>query len=204
MKYLGGEGKKVLDVGAGTGKYSGYLYDKGYDVTSVELVKHNLMTIKKNYPYIPSYIGNALDLSRFDDNSFDAVILFGPMYHLISDDDKVRALLEAKRVVKNGGFIFISYYMNDYAIFKHGFLDRNILDSINNGLVDDIFKIECRVYDGQAFYIIPASLPTDNVPKYGVAIQSITKSKINIYTGTENKTRNMNCKMFIYYTKTTD
>lgn len=151
LKYLGGEVKKVLDVGAGTGKYSGYLYDKGYDVTSVELVKHNLMTIKKNYPHIPSYIGNALDLSRFDDNSFDAVILFGPMYHLISDDDKVRALLEAKRVVKNGGFIFISYYMNDYAIFKHGFLDRNILDSINNGLVDDIFKIVSRPEDLYSF-----------------------------------------------------
>lgn len=81
-----------------------------------------------------------------------------------------------------------------------------IYNSINHNIsdIDDIFKIEGRVYDGTEFYIIPASLPTDNVPKYGVAIQSITKSKINIYTGTENKTRNMNCKMLIYYTKTTD
>lgn len=81
-----------------------------------------------------------------------------------------------------------------------------VYNSISHNIsdIDDIFKIEGRVYDGQAFYIIPASLPTDNVPKYGVAIQSITKSKINIYTGTENKSKNMNAKVFIYYTKTTD
>ena len=79
---------------------------------------------------------------------------------------------------------------------------NSIKHNISN--IDDIFKIEGRVYDGTEFYIIPASLPTDNVSKYGVAIQSITKSEIHIYTGTENKTRNMNCKMFIYYTKTTD
>ncbi len=76
--------------------------------------------------------------------------------------------------------------------------------SHNISNIDDIFKIEGRIYDGTEFYIIPASLPTDNVSKYGVAIQSITKSKIHIYTGTENKTRNMNGKIFIYYTKTTD
>ena len=37
---------KILDVGAGTGKYSIYLYEKGYDVTAVELIKHNLKTLK--------------------------------------------------------------------------------------------------------------------------------------------------------------
>ena len=37
---------KIIDVGAGCGKYSIYLSDKGYDVTAIELVKHNLMTLK--------------------------------------------------------------------------------------------------------------------------------------------------------------
>ena len=65
---------KVLDVGAGTGRYSGYLFSLGYSVTSVELVKHNLMMLRKNYPDIPSFLGNATNLSKFDDESFDAVI----------------------------------------------------------------------------------------------------------------------------------
>ena len=102
---------KILDVGAGTGRYSMYFSNLGYDVTAVELVKHNLRVLEKNCPSVKSYLGNAIDLSSFKSNSFDVVILFGPMYHLISFEDKVKALNEAKRVVKDNGYIFISYYI---------------------------------------------------------------------------------------------
>jgi len=130
---------KIIDIGAGTGKYSIYFYDKGYDVTSVELVKHNLMVIKNKRKDLPSYQGNALDLSRFNDNSFDIVILFGPMYHLIKMEDKIKALNEAKRITKKNGLIFISYCMNEFAIIKHGFIDNNILNE--KELVNDEFQI---------------------------------------------------------------
>lgn len=132
---------KVIDIGAGSGKYSCALYDEGYDVTSVELVRHNLMTLKGKNSNIKAYLGNATDLSRFRDNSFDVALLFGPMYHLISEDDKIRALLEAKRIVKKGGLIFISYYMNEYAIITHGFRDNNIISSIKDSLVDDSYHV---------------------------------------------------------------
>ena len=56
-------GAKILDVGAGTGKYSLYLDKLGYDVEAVELVKQNLNVIKKKNPTLKSYLGNALDLS---------------------------------------------------------------------------------------------------------------------------------------------
>lgn len=142
---------KVLDVGAGTGRYSGYLFSLGYSVTSVELVKHNLMMLRKNYPDIPSFLGNATNLSKFDDESFDAVLLFGPMYHLISDEEKIKALMEAKRVLRKNGYIFISYYMNDYAIFKHGFLDKNIIPSFENNLVDNSFRVISKQDDLYSF-----------------------------------------------------
>lgn len=132
---------KIIDVGAGTGKYSIYLKNKGYDVTAVELIKHNLMTLRKKDNSIKSYQGNAIDLSKFNDNSFDMVLLFGPMYHLISMNDKVKALKEAKRIVKKHGFILISYYMNEYAIIMHGFKENTILDDIKNKLVDSNFHI---------------------------------------------------------------
>ena len=105
-KYIN-KGDKILDVGAGTGKYSIYFNDKGYDVTAVELVKHNLRVLEKNAPDIKAYQGNALNL-KFEDNSFDIVLLFGPMYHLISFEDKLKAINEAKRVLKPNGKIFIS------------------------------------------------------------------------------------------------
>lgn len=98
---------KILDVGAGTGRYCMYFSNLGYDVTAVELVKHNLRVIEKNCPSVKSYLGNAIDLSGFESNSFDVVILFGPMYHLISFEDKVKALNEAKRVIKDNGYILL-------------------------------------------------------------------------------------------------
>ena len=132
-KYLNND-SKILDVGAGTGKYSIYYKKLGYDVTAVELVKQNINTFKSNLDGldIPIYQGNAINLSMFKDNTFDIVLLFGPMYHLVSQEEKISALKEAKRIVKNNGYIFISYCMNEYAIITHGFRENYILESINN------------------------------------------------------------------------
>ncbi len=138
---------KIIDVGAGTGKYSIYLNNLGYDVTAVELVKHNLMTLKSKNKNIKSYLGNATNLSKFSDNSFDMVLLFGPLYHLITTEEKLKALKEAKRIVKNGGYILISYYMNEYAIVTHGFKDDNILSAIKNNEVDNSFHITPKKTD---------------------------------------------------------
>ena len=138
---------KILDVGAGTGRYSMYFSNLKYDVTAVELVKHNLRVLEKNCPSVKSYLGNAIDLSSFKSNSFDVVILFGPMYHLISFEDKVKALNEAKRVVKDNGYIFISYYINDYAIMKHGFIDKNIKSAFEKGNVNEEFHVVSKEND---------------------------------------------------------
>ena len=133
-KYLS-FGDSILDVGAGTGAYSYQLMNEGYDVTAIELVKHNLKYMEEKG--IKCYQGNAIDLSRFKDNSFDIVLLFGPMYHLLTMEEKVKALEEAKRVSKK--YIFISYCMNEFALIYHGFMEGYIKDDINN--VDDDFKI---------------------------------------------------------------
>lgn len=152
MKYIneylkGMNNPKIIDVGAGTGRYSVALSNEGYDVTAVELIKHNLMTLKAKNSTVKVYQGNAIDLSMFKDNSFDMVLLFGPMYHLISKEEKLKALLEAKRIIKNGGFILVSYYMNEYAVITHGFKDNNILDAIKNNEIDKEFHITPKETD---------------------------------------------------------
>ena len=138
---------KIIDIGAGTGKYSVALANEGYDVTAVELVKHNLMTLKAKNSTVKAYLGNAINLAKFKDNSFDMVLLFGPLYHLISKEDKLKALMEAKRIVKEDGLILVSYYMNEYAIITHGFKDNNILDAIKNKEVDDTFHVTPKQTD---------------------------------------------------------
>ncbi len=131
---------KILDIGAGCGAYSIPLSEKG-EVTAFELVKHNLKVIEKNDKdrKIRLIHGNAINLKKIEDNIFDIVLLFGPMYHLISMDEKLNALKEAKRVVKKGGLIFISYCMNEYAVITHGFKDGYILNEKEK--LDKDFKI---------------------------------------------------------------
>ena len=133
MKYIkeylsNMDNPKIIDIGAGTGKYSCALSDMGYDVTAVELVKHNLRVIEQKNKNVKTYLGNATDLSKFNDNSFDLVLLFGPMYHLISKEDKLKALNEAKRITKDNGIIMVAYCMNDYCVIMHGFIDHHILE----------------------------------------------------------------------------
>lgn len=138
---------KIIDIGAGTGKYSKYFYDKGYDVTAVELVKHNLRQIEKKN--IKCFLGNATNLKKIKDNSYDITLLFGPLYHLISTEDKLKALFEAKRITKPNGYIFISYCMNEYAIIEHGFIDNNIFNELDK--IDEDFKIKSKEDDLYSF-----------------------------------------------------
>ncbi len=133
--------KKVLDIGAGTGAYSIDLLNRGFDVTSVELVKHNIDIFKQNCPRANVIQGNALDLSMFNDSSFDVVLLFGPMYHLLKEEEKIKALSEAKRVCKDNGYIITSYYMNEYAIITYGFMKNNIREALENKQIDNNFHM---------------------------------------------------------------
>ena len=141
---------KILDIGAGCGAYTIPLFNEGYDVTAVELVKHNLGILKKNCPDVKAYQGNALKLKKFEDNSFDMVLLFGPMYHLFSQEDKLQALSEAKRVCRPGGYILVAYVMNEYAVLTYAFKEHNYSAIKKEGrLTPDFHSIssESDLYD---------------------------------------------------------
>ena len=135
---------KILDIGAGTGRYSIPLFEEGYDVTAVELVQHNLGILKQKNPDIKAYKGNAMKLKRFANESFDVTLLFGPMYHLGSFEEKKTALLEAKRVTKKDGIILVAYCMNEYSIITYAFKEKHILECLENGMIDEIAEVLCR------------------------------------------------------------
>lgn len=144
LKYLK-KGDKVIDIGAGAGAYSKYLSDLGYEIEAVELIKHNVRKIEKLG--IKTTQANAVNLSTFEDNTFDITLLLGPMYHLISNDELIKALSEAKRITKKNGIIFVQYCMNEYAILTHGFKEHAIMDSLKNNLIDNDYNITPRNTD---------------------------------------------------------
>ncbi len=117
---------KILEVGAGTGRYSIALAREGMDVTAVELVERNLAVLRENskgMANLQSFQGDATDLSRFQDNSFDVTLFFGPMYHLYETEEVNCAINEAIRVTKPGGvilFAFISVFAIMYANYFYG------------------------------------------------------------------------------------
>lgn len=112
-------GSKILDACAGTGIYSFDLAEKGHEVTSCDLVPHNVELMKKHektelLDHIQ--VANVLDLSAFEDECFDVVLCMGALYHLSEEEDKIKAVLECKRVLKPGGILVLSY-INRFAQF---------------------------------------------------------------------------------------
>lgn len=144
------EAPRILDVGAGTGRYCVALAEEGYDVTAVELVRYNLGILKAKGSSVKAYQGNALNLKQFEDECFDMTLLFGPLYHLFSFEDKVQALCEAKRVTKTGGVILAAYCMNEYCVLTYAFRENHIRECLEeNRLTEDFHSVSAEkdLYD---------------------------------------------------------
>lgn len=117
------KGIKILEIGAGTGNYSIELAKKGFKVTAIELVQKNLDVLNKKSKGLKNLTaeqGDALDLSRFKDNSFDMVLCFGPLYHLFTEKDKLQAINEAIRVCKKDGIIMFAYLTHSSVVWNFG------------------------------------------------------------------------------------
>ena len=86
---------RILEIGAGTGRYSHALAQKGYQVDAVELVEHNIEIFKQNTiegEPVTIKQGNAIDLSDFESDTYDITLLLDPMYHLFTIEDQLKAL----------------------------------------------------------------------------------------------------------------
>lgn len=142
---------KVIDVGAGTGRYAFHLSSKEHYVTALDIVPKHVELMKekskKNAIKLDISLGNALDLSQFNDSMFDVVLCMGPIYHLKCMNERKKALKECIRILKPDGIIAVAY-INRYAshlieiVRDNKSLDLNFLDKIIKDGIQDEVKTE--------------------------------------------------------------
>jgi ubiquinone/menaquinone biosynthesis C-methylase UbiE len=109
-RYLPRKPATILDVGGGPGRYSFWLAKMGHRVHLVDVLPlhirqaHELEKRSENH-LVSINLGDARSLD-FEDKSVDIVLLFGPLYHLVRKNERLKALSEARRVLKPGGLLF--------------------------------------------------------------------------------------------------
>lgn len=134
--------KRILEVGAGTGRYCITLANEGYQVDAVEFTEHNLQILRSKLTgeeSLKTIQGNVLDLSVYEDNTFDLTLVLGPMYHLYSEADKKKALQEAVRVTKPEGCIMVAYCMNESVIIQEVFVRGALMNVISKNMLTEDF-----------------------------------------------------------------
>ncbi len=139
-KYLF-PGAKILEIGAGSGRYSHYFAQMGYEVDAVELLDVNIEHIRNHMQEgetLRIFKGNALNLDFLSSESYDIVLLLGPLYHLYTEEDQLTALHEALRLLKKGGVLMNAYCLADAAILMAGFKKGLTKSLIEGKLLDPV------------------------------------------------------------------
>ncbi|MDQ1532909.1 MAG: hypothetical protein QOF28_670 [Actinomycetota bacterium] len=133
----------ILDVGGATGVHAAWLAADGYRVHIVDMTPRHVEIARNDLgpQGVTAELGDARDLSCAD-GSFDVVLLFGPLYHLTKRTDRLRALSEARRVVRPGGLVAVA------AVNRFASLFEGVRHEI---LTDPAFRsiVERDLHDGQ-------------------------------------------------------
>lgn len=156
LRHLPPGQSRVLDIGGGTGPYSFWLAGLGHETYLIDPVGLHVERATELNRQTESTIagiseGDARDL-EFPDASFDAVIMFGPLYHLTGEVDRRRALSEAHRVLRGGGLLYAACIVR-YASLQSALLDDMFGDDdFHEMLLQDLRDGQHRNPPGRDFF----------------------------------------------------
>jgi ubiquinone/menaquinone biosynthesis C-methylase UbiE len=135
----------ILDIGGGPGGHACWLAALGYDVHLIDItplhveLARQASTRQPEAPLASAVVGDARALS-WDAATADAVVLFGPLYHLTNRSDRLQTLREANRVLRPGGVLLavaISRFASALDGLCRGFLkDRQFAEIVFQDLAD--------------------------------------------------------------------
>ena len=163
LRYLPPAPATVIDAGGGAGVYACWLATLGYQVHLIDPVPkhvaqaHQASNRQPEHPLASAEIGDARSLAHAD-QSADAVLLLGPLYHLVEPADRLACLREAHRVLRPGGFLWgaaISHFASLFDSLTHGFFDDPEFSSIIAG---DLENGQHRNPTGNPMYFTDAFL----------------------------------------------
>ena len=127
-------GAKILEIGAGTGRYSLALAKMGYDVVATDLVPKHVEIMKNKSKKLKNFqcmVADGLDLSMFKDNSFDMVLNLGPLYHLFNQKDKKQTIKETLRVAKKNAVCMFAYLSHSSIMISYGLRKKHASEMIS-------------------------------------------------------------------------
>ncbi|HJS54271.1 MAG TPA: methyltransferase domain-containing protein [Chitinophagaceae bacterium] len=127
----------IADIGGATGAYSFWLHDMGHGVHLLDAAEFHIeaatkISITENKQLVSIALGNATKLP-YDNDQFDIVLLFGPLYHLQEKNERIKSIVEAKRVLKKDGVLLaatISRHASLFDGFWQGFIDDPAFENI--------------------------------------------------------------------------
>ncbi|HOK50576.1 MAG TPA: class I SAM-dependent methyltransferase [Bacteroidales bacterium] len=118
-------GATVIDIGSGPGRYAEYLLKRSCKVGVVDLSPKSLKVFsdrmensycKQNIIF--NQVSCATQLDWIADNLADAILLMGPLYHLIDAKHRNKALNHCKRILKTGGYLF-SVFLSPFPLLNN-------------------------------------------------------------------------------------
>ena len=126
----------VLDVGGATGVHARWLAENGYRVRIIDLTPRHVQKANDDLAdlQVVAEVGDARDLNAADD-SFDVVLIFGPLYHLTERADRIAALRQASRVARPAGLIAVAA-VNRFASLFDGLSRKFVFDPAFVKVVD--------------------------------------------------------------------
>lgn len=100
----------IYDIGGAYGEYSYYLAALGYDVYLYDIAEKNIemshkLGKKLDLTLKAAEVADARSIDR-PDNSADAILLFGPLYHIVDREERLLCLKECYRLLKPNGMLF--------------------------------------------------------------------------------------------------
>ena len=135
---------QILDVGGGPGEYAAWLAQLGHTVHVVDPIALHVEQARSAHADVTTEIGDARRLKQ-DDGSVDVVLLLGPLYHLVDRADRIKALAEAKRVLRPGGMLFaaaISRFaaLLDILVRLRRLHEPDVLDVVMGSVKTGVFR----------------------------------------------------------------